>query len=292
MKESARNFLTGIVSIVGLAGFGFLLLLFGNINSSLRPSYPMRIQANQALGLRVGSQVSMAGVPVGEVKSVRIVANPLRPAEIIVSIHGDIDVPLGAKAQVSQSLIAGTARLEFSLPEGTDSGTVFARDGSATLDANFESLEQKVGRLLDERLGGLDAAMRSIQSVAEEAQKWLGDEQMRADAKTAVWKAQQLIETASVTMQTITEAARGVQVSADALAVQLKPTMEQLASTLRSVERLTEQARDGKGTIGQLMSNPDLYHSLVDSAERLKRTLGEVELLMQKIRAEGLGVKF
>jgi hypothetical protein len=35
-----------------------------------------------------------------------------------------------------------------------------------------------------------------------------------------------------------------------------------------------------------------LYRSLVDSAERLKRTLGEVELLMQKIRAEGLGVKF
>ncbi|MBM4009106.1 MAG: MCE family protein [Planctomycetes bacterium] len=292
MKESARNFLTGIVSIVGLAGFGFLLLLFGDINSSLRPSYPVRILANQALGLRVGSQVTMAGVPVGQVKSVRIVPNPLRPAEIVVSIDGDIDVPLAAKAYVTQSLIAGTAQLAFVLPEGTDAGTVFARDGSATLEANFESLEQKVSRLLDERLGGLDAAMGSIKSVAEEAQKWLGDEQMRADAKTAVWKAQQLIETASVTMQTITEAARGVQVSADALAVQLKPTMEQLASTLRSVERLTEQARDGKGTVGQLMSNPDLYNSLVDSAERLKRTLGEVELLMQKIRAEGLGVKF
>ena len=285
MKESSRNFLIGIVSIVGLLGFGFLLLLFGNINATLRPSYEMRIQANQALGLRVGSQVSMAGVPIGEVKSVRIVANPIRPAEIMVSINGDIDVPLAAKAQVTQSLIAGSARLEFSLPEGTDTGTVFSRDGSATLDASFESLEQKFNRVLEERLGGLDGAMRSIQSVAEEAQKWLGDEQMRADAKTAVWKAQQLIETASVTMQTITEAARGVQISADALAVQLKPTMEQLASTLRSVERLTEQAREGKGTVGQLMSNPDLYRSLVDSAERLKRTLGEVELLMQKIRA-------
>jgi phospholipid/cholesterol/gamma-HCH transport system substrate-binding protein len=292
MKESSRNFLIGIVSIVGLLGFGFLLLLFGNINATLRPSYEMRIQANQALGLRVGSQVSMAGVPIGEVKSVRIVANPIRPAEIMVSINGDIDVPLAAKAQVTQSLIAGSARLEFSLPEGTDTGTVFSRDGSATLDASFESLEQKFSRVLEERLGGLDGAMRSIQSVAEEAQKWLGDEQMRADAKTAVWKAQQLIETASVTMQTITEAARGVQISADALAVQLKPTMEQLASTLRSVERLTEEAREGKGTVGQLMSNPDLYRSLVDSAERLKRTLGEVELLMQKIRAEGLGVKF
>ena len=292
MKESSRNFLIGIVSIVGLLGFGFLLLLFGNINATLRPSYEMRIQANQALGLRVGSQVSMAGVPIGEVKSVRIVANPISPAEIMVSINGDIDVPLAAKAQVTQSLIAGSARLEFSLPEGTDTGTVFSRDGSATLDASFESLEQKFNRVLEERLGGLDGAMRSIQSVAEEAQKWLGDEQMRADAKTAVWKAQQLIETASVTMQTITEAARGVQISADALAVQLKPTMEQLASTLRSVERLTEQAREGKGTVGQLMSNPDLYRSLVDSAERLKRTLGEVELLMQKIRAEGLGVKF
>jgi hypothetical protein len=35
-----------------------------------------------------------------------------------------------------------------------------------------------------------------------------------------------------------------------------------------------------------------LYNSLNDSAQRLKSTLGEVELLMKKVRAEGLGVKF
>lgn len=292
MKESTRNFLTGIVAIVGLLGFAFLLLLFGNINSSLHPAYDIRLEANQALGLRTGSQVTMAGVPVGEVRSVRIAANPRFPAEITLGIHGDMDIPVGVRANVSQSLIGGSARLELAIPEGTDMSTVLARDGSAVLQADVESLEQRVGRIVDERLAGLDATMRSIRDAAAEAQKWLGDEQMRADAKTAVWKAQQLIEAASVTMQSITEAARGVQSSADTLTAQVKPAMDQLSSTLRSVERLTEDARTGKGTVGQLMNNPDLYNALVDSAERLKRTLGEVELLLQKVRAEGLGVKF
>ena len=40
------------------------------------------------------------------------------------------------------------------------------------------------------------------------------------------------------------------------------------------------------------MSNPDLYNALTDSAERLKAALAEVELLLRKVRDEGLDVKF
>ena len=53
---------------------------------------------------------------------------------------------------------------------------------------------------------------------------------------------------------------------------------------------MLESVNSGKGTLGQLVNNPDLYHSLNDAAKRLEKALGEVELLAQKIKAEGVKV--
>ncbi len=304
MKESTRNFATGIVAIIALTGLAFLLLLFGDINSSIKTTYLIEIRTNQALGLRHGSPVTLVGVPVGEIESVMVrlenpVANP-RPVRLIARINGAIDLPEGAQASVTNSLIGGTARLDLSIPIGyVTGGPTLARDGNAVIDAQFEAIEARMARIITEKLEGLDSASRAVvalgqdaQKLVAEAQKWLGDEQLYADAKSAVWKAQALIDNAATTMVALTEAAKGIQGDSHTLTVSLQPVLDQLSMTLAQIERLTKTATDGTGTVGQLLNNPDLYNALVDSAARLKRALGEVELLMQKIRAEGLGVKF
>ena len=293
MKETTRNFVIGIVAILGVAGFAFLLLLFGNINTSLRQKYDVAVHANQALGLRLGSQVTLVGVPIGEVKAVTVVIDSENPVQIILNIEGSIDIPAGVEATVSNSLIGGTARLDFSIPVGyTTGGATLPHDGNAIVTAKFEGLEERLSRTLSEKLAGLDLAMRRIDELGKDAQKWLGDEQMLADAKSAVAKANDLIDATASTVMALTKTANSLQGNANALLASVQPVFDQLSKTLAQVELLTKQAQDGKGTVGQLMSNPDLYNSLNDSAQRLKSTLGEVELLMKKVRAEGLGVKF
>ncbi|MFZ4641959.1 MAG: MlaD family protein [Phycisphaerales bacterium] len=293
MKETTRNFVIGIVAILGVAGFAFLLLLFGNLTTSLRQKYDVTVHANQAMGVRLGSQVTLVGVPIGEVKAVTVVIDSENPVQIILNIEGSIDIPAGVEATVSTSLIGGTARLDFSIPAGyTTGGATLPHDGNAIVTAKFEGLEERLSRTLSEKLAGLDLAMRRIDELGKDAQKWLGDEQMLADAKSAVAKANDLIDATASTVMALTKTANSLQGNANALLASVQPVFDQLSKTLAQVELLTKQAQDGKGTIGQLMSNPDLYNSLNDSAQRLKSTLGEVELLMQKIRAEGLGVKF
>ena len=293
MKETTRNFVIGIVAILGVAGFAFLLLLFGNLTTSLRQKYDVTVQANQAMGVRLGSQVTLVGVPIGEVKAVTVVIDSENPVQIILNIEGSIDIPAGVEATVSNSLIGGTARLDFSIPVGyTTGGATLPHDGNAIVTAKFEGLEERLSRTLGEKLAGLDLAMRRIDELGKDAQKWLGDEQMLADAKSAVAKANDLIDATASTVMALTKTANSLQGNANALLASVQPVFDQLSKTLAQVELLTKQAQDGKGTVGQLMSNPDLYNSLNDSAQRLKSTLGEVELLMQKVRAEGLGVKF
>ena len=293
MKETTRNFVIGIVAILGVAGFAFLLLLFGNLTTSLRQKYDVTVQANQAMGVRLGSQVTLVGVPIGEVKAVTVVIDSENPVQIILNIEGSIDIPAGVEATVSTSLIGGTARLDFSIPIGyTTGGATLPHDGNAIVTAKFEGLEERLSRTLSEKLAGLDLAMRRIDELGKDAQKWLGDEQMLADAKSTVAKANDLIDATSPTVMALTKTANSLQGNANALLASVQPVFDQLSKTLAQVELLTKQAQDGKGTVGQLMSNPDLYNSLNDSAQRLKSTLGEVELLMKKVRAEGLGVKF
>jgi hypothetical protein len=122
------------------------------------------------------------------------------------------------------------------------------------------------------------------------ASEWLGDEQMRADAKAAVTKAASLIEKASAAVDRYTELADQIEANADALLAELVELSDEAAATLGDVRRLSRLAREGEGTIGQALNNPDLYNSLNDAATRLEQTLREVQLLIQKIKAEGVQV--
>ncbi len=56
------------------------------------------------------------------------------------------------------------------------------------------------------------------------------------------------------------------------------------------MQALARVAREGEGTIAQLLNNADLYRSLDDAAIRLERTLREAELLIGKVKAEGIPV--
>ena len=46
--------------------------------------------------------------------------------------------------------------------------------------------------------------------------------------------------------------------------------------------------REGKGTAGQLLSNPDLYRSLESTAKELDRLTKSLRLLVEQVREEGL----
>ena len=50
-------------------------------------------------------------------------------------------------------------------------------------------------------------------------------------------------------------------------------------------------ARTGDGTVGRLMKDPALYEGLTDAAKRLDEALAKMNLLLDKIRAEGINVE-
>jgi len=103
-----------------------------------------------------------------------------------------------------------------------------------------------------------------------------------------VHNANVLIEQATETMVQFADLAGRIQTDSESVSKHLAPVLDELASTLEEVHGLIGRASAGQGAIAQLLNNPELYVSLNDAAIRLERTLRDVQLLVAKVRGDGL----
>jgi len=324
MKDSTRNFVTGLVSIGAIGVLIGLLLMFGELRWLIHPSYRVTVAANIGAGLRTGSQVMLNGVPIGEVVSVKVRPSEDPPVRVEADINAEIDLPQSCEVSSESGLIGGGSRLNFRLPEDPAARTAMApRDGSWVATATFMTFEDRIASIVSEdftelarnlnelvaplkgspddpanegsirtSVTRLNRMLASAEAAFDGANTWLNDEQMRTDAKSAVWKASQLIDQASAAMEAVAGAAKGVEGQATTLAADLRPVIERMRQTLENVQAISEKVNAGEGTVGQLVNNPDLYRSLEDAGRRLAATLAEVELLVKKVKDEGLRVEW
>lgn len=145
---------------------------------------------------------------------------------------------------------------------------------------NLRTAVVKINTAIDEATEGLRLA-----------KQWLNDEQLRSDVKGAVTKANQLIEQATGAVDRYTKLAATLETDATDLTKRLANVADTMATTLEDVRTLARKAQAGEGSLGQMLNNPDLYNALTDAALRLEKTLVEVQLFVQKVKAEGLPMK-
>ena len=236
-------------------------------------------------------------------------------SDALIGSGGRLDFMLPKDATVDTPAFAmdGTAILEgrwISMGESLTSGleeqmqpVMASLDSFNTLAGEWTSVGERVNWMLDPanrtEEGSVIATIETVETTLAEArtaielaQDWLSDEQLRANIESAIWKANELFETATLATSNISDLADSLELDSRRLVDSAVPVAEQMSRTLERVSGLLEQASSGTGTIGQLMSNPDLYRSLEDAARRLETTLGQLELLLQKIKDEGLAVGF
>jgi phospholipid/cholesterol/gamma-HCH transport system substrate-binding protein len=163
-----------------------------------------------------------------------------------------------------------------------------------------------LGRRLNEMVGadpedeeGLTASVVRINRTLAEAERafniageWLGDEQLREDAKQAVFKANLFIERAADAAVAAGELATELGREAPAFMARLAITADAVDATLTEVRRVIRTAGEGEGTVGKLLNDPSLYNDLDDAARRLDATLATLSTLIDAIKAEGVKVEF
>src|SRR5690606_9634577 len=131
------------------------------------------------------------------------------------------------------------------------------------------------------------------------AEAWLGDESLRTDVRGTVERIDAVLAEITATAEAWRESARNVNQLSSTAGEQLRTTTVRLVSTLQAAESALAEFRllaasinAGEGTAGLLLTNPDLYRSLSDAAERLDRVLTEAQLTLEKFRKEGVPIQY
>jgi phospholipid/cholesterol/gamma-HCH transport system substrate-binding protein len=203
--------------------------------------------------------------------------------------------------------------LETSAGELLDEIASLLDERISTFSRTAESIEEmaatftSVGRRLDTLLAtaenpdgtplNLSESVRKVDQMVTEALELLADEGIRSQIDTLASEATETLEavrsTASSWDQAAIDLSNEVQQasgSVDEATIAFIESSQQLNSALRSLQDITEQVNRGQGTLGMLLSNPDLYRSVNDAAVRLERVLREAQLLLEKYRREGIPI--
>lgn len=174
-----------LVSIVGgllLLGLLAFIYYLANGVGSFNARYQIRTSKDVS-GLEKGSPVTMSGVPMGRIESLKL--DPRFPGNVLIIIAADEKIPLhsGVQADVSRPLVTGDATLIL-LP--SDRGPILSPDSSppATIAAvrdsrnsnpaaDAASISEQLGRAAD-RLGP-DAQAKiggSLDQTSEQTRHW------------------------------------------------------------------------------------------------------------------------
>ncbi len=328
MRDITRNTLVGLCTLGGFVGGAWLLLNVGEFEAMFRRTWQIECAFDEAGGLRSGSLVTLNGVPIGRVHSIEIGADRERPVTIVAQIDEGSRIPDPSVPSIAATLLGSGARLEFTavLPLA-DPPRYYLESRPPILRGEVLSIEDRLTRAVDARLKPLSDGLLAIGELARNmnalleppapgaedqsiqtavvrlnkvlgsvdktlaaADLWLSDEQLKQDVKSAAYNANETLRAASTAMHRVAELADGVRNDTQFIRSSLVSTLDRASQTLDEVRRVTRLAADGQGTVGKLLNDAQLYEGLSDSAARLSDALAKLNLLLEKIQAEGLNL--
>ncbi len=337
LRRDAIIGLTGVLGLAGLAAmlilFGELnwgaperyeVTLKLNSAQDLRPGSVVTLN-----GVQIGEITSTSTAPdprAGVELTMGIVESQRIPKAVDVAVNRDF---VGSTKLALVTLPVGEGPEGFVEPGGSIEGRAegLLEQIGTLLDQRigpFGEAAESVKRLADtytevgERLntmldpagadvssGGGGAAPNVLRTVAkveaavDEAQRWLGDEELRRQFTDAVAQAERTlgeIEEAAIEFRDATREleaqAAGVRGDAQRATDAFVSAAQRLDGALVSAQRLLEEARTGEGTLAMLLNDPDVYRNVNNASVRLEQMLLEARLLMQKYRTEGIDIDF
>lgn len=150
MRHSWQNFIVGLCTLVALVGMASLLLAFGELTWLLERRFELPLRVNSASGLRVGSQVMLEGVPVGEVTRITLESDQPLPVLLVMGIGADNRIPANVKPTVTAGLLGGGSRIDLRIPASASKASVAMIDPAnpPVLEAQFTSLGDQLDAIL------------------------------------------------------------------------------------------------------------------------------------------------
>jgi phospholipid/cholesterol/gamma-HCH transport system substrate-binding protein len=228
----------GALVLVSLVVFGVGVFFIGGQTGIFTRKYTLKTYFSGASGLRGGSQVRVAGVPVGVVESVRISAftEPDKAVEVIMRIPTTYrkEVRADSRAKLATAGLLGEAFVDISRG-GPGQGVI--ADGGVVESAEEPDIKRIVQNTND--------VIANLRVLSDKLNEITG--QVKGGKGTI-----------------------GRLIYDEAVYNRMNQTAEEVRALVNRINR-------GEGTIGKLMVDETLYQRTVASIDRLNRILESAE---------------
>jgi ABC-type transporter Mla subunit MlaD len=315
MTDRSRNAIIGLFTLGGLASLGLLIVLFGESRGLFQREYPIlaRFEADKPPNIREGTEVMIAGVPVGNVGRIELVDPkiPSKGLEAELWIASKYQVPRGSVARVIIPLM-GQPIVDIKppselvgavepVPRGYPIHGEVVNPLESVIDPKLMASLDKTVVQIGELAEALTPAARAVTGLLEK--RTIGDVEspeaaiqgMTANLYTAVQRLYNVLthfdtvlgdpqvqSNVKLTLDNFRVASEGVKVAVEDLKIfgeQAKQVAEVARGTMDKVDRTVVITQEHIDTLGRKLTN---------DAEKLSRML-DYFLSVGEQMAEGDG---
>lgn len=325
MPTYKRNILVGATVLGAILGFVWMSLKFSSKMGDIfaPPQVPVHFHCERADGVSPGSSIEYLGVQVGHVTAVARNANGVG-VSIDAVVDRDPPLPANVRAQiVSAGLLGGGSLISMDVDDQKPQGSL---QPDTTIDAQYVGLELnllppsltqtagQIGAMSDElrltvkqlresgTIDDLDKTIKQISTQAEKVgqvfdslQNVFGDADTQKNLKgaindlhTTIDKLSTLADTLQTTSANASDTIKGAHKDIDNLNGQIGDRLTQISGILTTLQSVLTKVDTGQGTAGQLVNDPKLYQSLVDTSRQLNETVADLKRLVEQWEQEGV----
>jgi phospholipid/cholesterol/gamma-HCH transport system substrate-binding protein len=297
----------GITVIVALVTLAFLVFLMRGTTGFFTTRITLTTHFDNAEGLRQGQAVDLQGVAIGNVQSVRIVADPKHadmPVEVVMRINKKFQplVREDAKATILTAGVLGESFVDIS-NVGAKGGPV--KEGAEIASTNEPDL-QDVVRSSQTTLQNLNVLVRRVDGIVAEIEggkgslgKFINDPVFFNRATTILNQVQDMLNDVSAGKGTIgkllTDQTLANRLSDDVdklsrmvddinagkgnlgLLVKDDTFMKNANQTIVKVNKLVDDVNAGHGTLGKLTKDEEMANKLQNTINKLSTIVDRLE---------------
>ena len=272
--------------------------------------------SERADGISEGANVTYRGINIGQITHVE------RLPDDRIQIDAQVDtkppLPGNVKGLIrSTGLLGGGSAIQLALTDTKASGQLAKNQNIPATYVGLDLLPPEFADLATElRLTSrqfresnvvlhMDEQVQHLGKVIESVQTVINDPKVRQDLKDSVANLRIATEKADKIgdnldqftqhldqLSTETRASiQKTQTHIDDISKSTSDRLLQLAASLDQLQQIVQKVNQGKGTAGQLVNDPKLYESLVDTTQQLDATVKDLKRLVEQWEQEGVSLK-
>lgn len=281
-REHATQLRVGFFMAIGLITIALMVVYFGRFGDSIRGFYRIRVEYANASGIYKGGSVLLAGAKVGFVESDPVILPDMEGVFLNLKIYEEVKIPSAAEFSIGSSGLLGDRFVQIALKKGARGSPPIPPDAviKGKAEAGFENITERAEVLL----GDIQEAVGNINSVAEK----LNSEVFKAESMENLGATMANLKTASASfaetskkLDGVLQKVEGAVGAGEQTLAAGKTAADELKKTLADIRGLVQQAKQGKGLLGTLLTD----RQMADNMKALVSNLREHGVLWYKDRA-------